>query len=80
VRQAAQRGVKVQPLSSFAVDSEKLTRKGLVLGYGAYDVNQIKEAAIKLAAAVRAAASPKAVRPKTSKAIPNANSRRRKVK
>ncbi len=80
VRQAAQRGVKVQPLSSFAVDSEKQTRKGLVLGYGAYDVDQIKEAAVKLAAAVRATASATVVHPKTSKAIPNTNSRRRKAR
>jgi GntR family transcriptional regulator/MocR family aminotransferase len=75
VRQAEQRGVKVQPLSSFAVDREKQTRKGLVLGYGAYDVDQIKEAAIKLGTAVRAAASP-TVHPNKSKPMSNTNSRR----
>ena len=57
VRHATNRGIIVQPLSSFAVDSQNRDCKGLVLGYGAYNVEQIKEAATKLAAALRAAAS-----------------------
>jgi GntR family transcriptional regulator/MocR family aminotransferase len=53
---AAAQGVVVHPLSAFSVGQPIHTRRGLVLGYGAYSVRQIKEAAGKLAVAFKTAA------------------------
>lgn len=51
-REAATYGVVVQPLSAFSVGGSGPTR-GLVLGYGAYDVPEIREAVSKVALAFK---------------------------
>ncbi len=56
-REAATHGVVVDPLSAYSVGGQEFPRCGLVLGYGAYNVRQIKEAAGKLAVALKAVAS-----------------------
>jgi GntR family transcriptional regulator/MocR family aminotransferase len=55
-REAATHGVVVHPLSAFSVGEPVLSRRGLVVGYGAYNVRQIKEAAGKLAVALKTVA------------------------
>ncbi len=55
-REAAEHGVVAHPLSAFNVGGTGFPRRGLVLGYGAYNVRQIKEAAGKLAVALKTAA------------------------
>lgn len=50
---AAQYKVEVQPLSMFTMKRTNRQRGGLVLGYGAYDVHEIKTAVHKLALAIR---------------------------
>lgn len=52
-REAAAQGVVVEPLSAFAEVEPVPLRGGLVLGYGAYSVRQIKEATHKLAVALK---------------------------
>jgi GntR family transcriptional regulator / MocR family aminotransferase len=51
-REALGLGVVAHPLSAFRVDESVAPRSGLILGYGAYNVRQIKEAASKLAIAL----------------------------
>ncbi|MCI0395997.1 MAG: PLP-dependent aminotransferase family protein [Chloroflexi bacterium] len=51
VRQAAAQGLDLTPVSRFSM--EPLARKGLVLGYAAYSVQQIQDAVRRLAAALR---------------------------
>jgi GntR family transcriptional regulator / MocR family aminotransferase len=55
-REAAMQDVVVHPLSAFSVDDQGFPRRGLVLGYGAYNARQIKEAAAKLAVALKTVA------------------------
>src|SRR5262249_1460081 len=52
-REAAELGVVAQPLSAFRVDESVAVRSGLILGYGAYNIRQIKEAARKLGTALK---------------------------
>jgi len=52
-REAAELGVVAQPISAFRVDESVAVRSGLILGYGAYNIRQIKEAARKLGAALK---------------------------
>ena len=53
-REAAAHGVVVKPLSAFTEEETVPVRRGLVLGYGAYSLRQIKEATNKLAVALKA--------------------------
>ena len=52
VRRANALGLNLWPVSSFSIDSSSL-RKGLVLGYGEYNVKQIKDGVRRLATAMR---------------------------
>ncbi|HKE59472.1 MAG TPA: PLP-dependent aminotransferase family protein [Pyrinomonadaceae bacterium] len=54
--EALAQGVVAYPLSAFYLGQPNQARSGLVLGYGAYNVRQIREAARKLAVAVKTVA------------------------
>ncbi len=51
VRKAAAQGLELWTVSDFSIEPQ--TRKGLVLGYGDYNVKQIREGMRRLAAAMR---------------------------
>ena len=51
--EAAAQGVVVEPLSAFSTGETASARRGLILGYGAYSVRQIREATNKLASALK---------------------------
>jgi GntR family transcriptional regulator/MocR family aminotransferase len=52
-REAKELGVVAQPISAFRVDESVAPRTGLILGYGAYNIRQIKEGARKLGIALK---------------------------
>lgn len=54
--EAAARDIVAHPLSVFYLGEAALAKGGLVLGYGAYNVRQLREAANKLAAALKTVA------------------------
>lgn len=54
--EASARDVVAHPLTVFYMGEPGLARRGLVLGYGAYNVRQIREAAGKLAIALKSVA------------------------
>lgn len=51
-REALEQGIIVHALSAFFLGEVSLARRGLVLGYGAYNARQLKEGARKLAIAL----------------------------
>jgi GntR family transcriptional regulator/MocR family aminotransferase len=54
--EAAAQDIVAHPLSVFFVGNADLAKRGLVLGYGAYNVRQIREGARKLTAALKTVA------------------------
>jgi GntR family transcriptional regulator/MocR family aminotransferase len=54
--EALEQGVVAHPLSTFFLKEASLVRSGLVLGYGAYNAQQIRDAASRLGAAMKTVA------------------------
>jgi len=54
--EALAQGIVAHPLSIFSLREAALARSGLVLGYGAYNARQIRDAASRLGAAMKAVA------------------------
>ena len=55
--EAAAQGIVAHPLSVFFLGEPACARRGLVLGYGAYNVQEIRESAAKLIGALKTVAS-----------------------